>query len=184
MKPSLVDGSMKGLKMENYEEERNGHKKLVVPLIVLMLCAVACVGVGYAYSSSMNGHGSADVEYFEISLDTEKNVTEATFADKLVFDTTVTSEGTTYTLSEGASVSFKVYVVDYAKMSGTPVLAVSDCAATLAGFTFTVTPVVGDYDAANHCFNVTLNVTATGSSTTAPADVPFTFSLKATTSSA
>ncbi|AGI47636.1 hypothetical protein TALC_00637 [Thermoplasmatales archaeon BRNA1] len=41
-------------------------KKMLVPLVVLMLCAVALVGAGYAYSSSVSDNGGADSDYMVI----------------------------------------------------------------------------------------------------------------------
>ena len=41
--------------MEQYsDDEENGKKKLLVPLIVLLLCAVSVIGAGYAYESTLH----------------------------------------------------------------------------------------------------------------------------------
>lgn len=41
--------------MEQYsDDEQNGKKKLLVPLIVLLLCAVSVIGAGYAYESTLH----------------------------------------------------------------------------------------------------------------------------------
>ena len=41
--------------MEQYSDDgENGKKKLLVPLIVLLLCAVSVIGAGYAYESTLH----------------------------------------------------------------------------------------------------------------------------------
>ena len=47
-----------------------GKKRMIaVPLVALMVCAVACVGVAYAYTSTITNSGdSADVDYFTVDL--------------------------------------------------------------------------------------------------------------------
>lgn len=47
----------------------NGKKKLVVPLVAIMMCAVALAGVVYAYSASVTvNDNSEDVDFFAIDL--------------------------------------------------------------------------------------------------------------------
>ena len=41
----------------------NGKKKLVVPLVAIMMCAVALAGVVYAYTSSVQNSGTIDQDY-------------------------------------------------------------------------------------------------------------------------
>ena len=43
----------------NASENENSHKKkLIVPIIAIMLCAVAVIGVGYAYTSDVHVNGN------------------------------------------------------------------------------------------------------------------------------
>ena len=50
-------------------EEKGSRKKLLVPLVVLLLCAVSLTGAAYAYSSTMiNNNNDVDTEYLSIDL--------------------------------------------------------------------------------------------------------------------
>ena len=50
-------------------EERSSKKKLLVPLVVLMLCALSIVGVGYAYSTTVTNSGNnIEPDYYSIDL--------------------------------------------------------------------------------------------------------------------
>lgn len=44
--------------MNANESESNHKKKLIVPIIAIMLCAVAVIGVGYAYTSDVHVNGN------------------------------------------------------------------------------------------------------------------------------
>ena len=61
----------------NMETEKSSRKKLLVPLVVLLLCAVSLTGAAYAYNSTLNvNNNSADAGYLSIDLagGTEQNV--------------------------------------------------------------------------------------------------------------
>lgn len=47
-----------GMKMESVEQN-NSKKKLIVPLIALMLCAVAVIGIGYGLTSTSTNNDNA-----------------------------------------------------------------------------------------------------------------------------
>ncbi len=49
-------------------EEKSIKKKLLVPVVVLMLCAVTLVGAGYAYTTTVSNTGSVDGEYYAIDM--------------------------------------------------------------------------------------------------------------------
>lgn len=52
--------------MQNMEEGRS-RKKLLVPLVVLMLCAVSLVGAAYAYNSTLtNSDNDATIHYLSV----------------------------------------------------------------------------------------------------------------------
>ncbi len=61
--------------MEIMQEEKSSRKKLLVPLVVLMLCAVSLAGAAYAYSSTLTNTGNtADVHF--ISVDKNEGSTQ------------------------------------------------------------------------------------------------------------
>lgn len=45
---------MENIRGEGTYESGSKRKKLLVPIIALMLCAVAVIGAGYAYQSSVS----------------------------------------------------------------------------------------------------------------------------------
>ena len=50
-------------------EERSSKKKLLVPLVVLMLCAVSVIGAGYAYTTTVtNQNNTMESDYYAIDL--------------------------------------------------------------------------------------------------------------------
>ena len=58
-----------------YAEEQGFKKKYLAPLIVLMLCAVSLTGAAYAYSTTVNGNGDIQGDYYSIDMyDTDGNV--------------------------------------------------------------------------------------------------------------
>lgn len=61
-------------------EESSSKKKLIVPIIALMLCAVAVLGAGYAYTSSVEVKDNG-VEGGQISVDIKDSDGSAFFAD-------------------------------------------------------------------------------------------------------
>ncbi len=63
-----------------YAEEQGFKKKYLAPLIVLMLCAVSLTGAAYAYSTSIDGNGDVDGDYYSIDLYTDSTGT----ADKVL----------------------------------------------------------------------------------------------------
>ncbi len=57
--------------MQNMEEGKS-RKKLLVPLVVLMLCLVAFTGAAYAYSSTLTNTGNtAEVHYLSVGKSTD-----------------------------------------------------------------------------------------------------------------
>lgn len=53
--------------------QEKSRKKFLIPLIVLMLCAVSLTGAAYAYSSSLTNTGnSTDTEYLSLDKDSSK----------------------------------------------------------------------------------------------------------------
>ena len=57
--------------MNANESESNHKKKLIVPIIAIMLCAVAVIGVGYAYQSSLSlNDNSLDGGNITVTLNT------------------------------------------------------------------------------------------------------------------
>lgn len=57
--------------MNANESESNHKKKLIVPIIAIMLCAVAVIGAGYAYQSSLSlNNNSLDGGNITVTLNT------------------------------------------------------------------------------------------------------------------
>ena len=55
----------------NMETEKSSRKKLLVPLVVLLLCAVSLTGAAYAYSATLtNNSNSADAGVLSVDLKT------------------------------------------------------------------------------------------------------------------
>lgn len=54
-----------------YMENQGFKKKYLAPLIVLMLCAVSLTGAAYAYSTTVQGNGYIDHDYYSIDLYTD-----------------------------------------------------------------------------------------------------------------
>lgn len=89
--------------MEQYsDDEENGKKKLLVPLIVLLLCAVSVIGAGYAYESTLHVNDNP-VDGAKITITYNGGSTLPTAdADSLVIyneETWEMSEGKEYTKS-------------------------------------------------------------------------------------
>ena len=79
--------------MMEMKEQTGSRKKLLVPVVVLMLCLVTLTGAAYAYSSTMTNTGNAiDGDYVSIDLQgtAQDIVTTPTglvgFADKIWYD--------------------------------------------------------------------------------------------------
>ncbi len=54
--------------------EKSSKKKLLVPLVVLMLCAVSVIGAGYAYSTTVtNNNNALASEYYSIDIYNNSN---------------------------------------------------------------------------------------------------------------
>lgn len=65
----------------------NGKKKLVVPLVAIMMCAVALAGVAYAYTSSVNVNNNttpASDFVLEVYDKNEALISEPIAVDKLI----------------------------------------------------------------------------------------------------
>ena len=59
--------------MQNMNEEKS-RKKLLVPLVVLLLCAVSLTGAAYAYTSTLTNTGNnAEVHYLSVDKSTAEN---------------------------------------------------------------------------------------------------------------
>lgn len=47
---------------DTYNDTTGSRKKFLIPLVVLLLCAVSLTGAGYAYNSTVTGNGDADIK--------------------------------------------------------------------------------------------------------------------------
>jgi len=47
---------------DTYNDTTGSRKKFLIPLVVLLLCAVSLTGAGYAYNSSVSNDGNANVD--------------------------------------------------------------------------------------------------------------------------
>ncbi len=127
--------------MERNENENGGRRKLLVPLVAIMLCAVAVVGAGYAYSSQLDlQDNTLDGAKLNVTLD-ETEGAKAVFTKTgaslphlvLSQDTSYEYVGSTYTPTvkthvmgtseDGASSELGVLKVNYAYEAGTTVYA-------------------------------------------------------------
>ena len=53
---------------DTYNDSTGSRKKFLIPLVVLLLCAVSLTGAGYAYNTSVTTTGSADSHSFDVDL--------------------------------------------------------------------------------------------------------------------
>ena len=68
---------------DTYNDTTGSRKKFLIPLVVLLLCAVSLTGAGYAYNSSVSNDGTAPAtETFVIDLYTAANG-ETAIVDKI-----------------------------------------------------------------------------------------------------
>jgi hypothetical protein len=100
-----------------YAEEQGFKKKYLAPLIVLLLCAVSLTGAAYAYSTSIEGNGDVDGDYYSIDLYTDssgaadKVLTMSLQPDKHFEVSTSKTVGGNYSASvEETTVTFTTYV--------------------------------------------------------------------------
>ncbi len=110
-------------------EERSSRKKLLVPLVVLLLCGVAFTGAAYAYNATLGISGnSADSGYLTIDLATGTNNASAdvtltgnnvvTYTDHFTYSAISTTSTKTNTIQyELATVDIASYKLTIARES-------------------------------------------------------------------
>ena len=128
---------------DTYNDTTGSRKKFLIPLVVLLLCAVSLTGAGYAYNSSVQGNGGADVdEKFVIDLydpstgDAISGVIDAGAIDGLVFATKKVASETPsmYGLFELEGASAQVYK-GMVRVNTSNNLAATSANVTLSGLT-------------------------------------------------
>lgn len=98
-----------------YMDQPGSKKKYLVPLLILLLCAVSLTGAGFAYNSSVTADSpEVPVQSFELEIGT-KNVITLTGTEAIVFNSAVTNtsaaQKTVYTVdSENSKLSFTVKI--------------------------------------------------------------------------
>ena len=79
--------------MNANESESNHKKKLIVPIIAIMLCAVAVIGAGYAYQSSLSlKDNSLDGGNITVTLNTGEGGAHPVFYNDSKLDVVFTQE--------------------------------------------------------------------------------------------
>lgn len=79
--------------MNANESESNHKKKLIVPIIAIMLCAVAVIGAGYAYQSSLSlKDNSLDGGNITVTLNTGEGDAHPVFYNDSKLDVVFTQE--------------------------------------------------------------------------------------------
>ena len=88
--------------IDSYNDSTGSRKKFLIPLVVLLLCAVSLTGAGYAYNSSVsieNGSGEVD-EIFVIDLYTTAGAA-ITSNEQVNLGTGVAADGIVVTTVKG-----------------------------------------------------------------------------------
>ena len=126
------------MKMESVEQN-NSKKKLIVPLIALMLCAVAVIGIGYGLTSTSSNSGNSVtgtglvVNLTDGATESEASLGAGAFAtgNTISYYTTQNDGKTTYTVT-GAEIgkgTLKITSTDTSKTVAkvTAKLTLADC---------------------------------------------------------
>jgi|GEM_PF-4971137 hypothetical protein len=138
--------------MTEIKNETGTKKKLLIPVVVLMLLGVSLVGAAYAYSSSVSNSGNGiDARYLSIDLrtpDATDDIIKVTDANAVVFsDHYAYASGENKTDKVDASITTKKIVTYNLKVSSdtdwNTIKVTSNDIATLLGQTVESTITVG-----------------------------------------
>ena len=73
------------------------NNKIIAAGVVVALCAVALIGVGYAYTATVTDNNSLSSEFVTLKIDGNANdYADAMFSGKVHFNTTTTTSGTVW----------------------------------------------------------------------------------------
>lgn len=73
------------------------NNKIIAAGVVVAMCAVALIGVGYAYTATVTDTNSLNSEYVTLKISgTSNEYADAMFSGKLQFNTETTSSGTVW----------------------------------------------------------------------------------------
>ena len=145
-------------------EERSSKKKLLVPIVVLMLCAVSVIGAGYAYTTFVQNDGTVDAEYYAIDMyntNTGTLTTEAlTLTDKIeVYSEKVVGENTIKVKAETINATPLCYVGAWLNSETIATNAAIDMTVTATGTGWTANGAT----VTNSTYGITLTFTKTDS---------------------
>ena len=106
-------------------EENNSKKKLLVPLLALLLCMVAFVSVAYAYTATTNDASGEDIDttYFQVGFNDGGTVAYTYSIDKNVVFNTVydaSTNATQYTTVGDANLATIGTMIDTGKSNNPP----------------------------------------------------------------
>lgn len=113
----------------------DSHKKLIVPVIALLLCAVSIVGVGFAYSGQyVDTANDKPVDSFALMVDADKAVTYGDDNVTVYFDTLKTGVNGTrgYVFSDENASPIEVNTEDNTKATYTMTIEVTVKASEMA----------------------------------------------------
>ena len=183
--------------MKTETKQNDSRKKLIVPVVALMLCAVAILGIGYGLTSSSTNENKVSGTGLVVDLsDGTKSLGEGGFftnsAQTAITYTSTQSNGNfTYTVSGGeiGKGILKITSTDTTKTTAkvTATLSLQNCENSSA-FTFTMDDktLTPDSDTATELKDVTLSngkaspeytLTLGAGSTSVKPDVDFTYTI-------
>lgn len=71
--------------MNEGKEENNRTRRLIVPMVAVMMCAVAIIGIGFSLSPTVENNGNTVEANEPLGIDLYTNITNPTPVESLVF---------------------------------------------------------------------------------------------------
>lgn len=151
-------------------------KKMLVPLVTLLLCFTALMGCAYAYNAAVTSESTITNHSYEVTIDQAVSGS-VTFTDTvdLRFNTTTDKNGVKYELDPSSDnvLAFKVYMVNAKNTDGFTISSVT--VAGLDGKNLKCTQSISEWDT-DH-YNVTLTFTLLDSSKPTDSEVNITVTI-------
>ena len=141
---------------DTYNDTTGSRKKFLIPLVVLLLCAVSLTGAGYAYNTSVSNTGTIDdgsdvlIMTTDKTGETEKTTALGDAAGKMYVTTATViapTAGVTATVQGTATVTVFFKLVSTGGQLGTYSLTTATCTLANAGLV-----TVASADAENQTF--------------------------------
>ena len=108
---------------DSYNPQQESRRKYLVPLVLLMLCAAALTGAGYAYSSTVTSGGN-QVTGDSMLLSFENGSSARTLSFNIDFDSETVDGKTIWTVNTGKSELSSVFRINLTSTENQEVTAV------------------------------------------------------------